>query len=884
MVNDKFEKLYIYTNRLLAYWRENFGQGFDLRLLLEEFCKVLELEGALILTESPEQILVPRAHYFKTNFDLKKLTQCLNEIISEKYQTNQDLPIFVNEIDTNNNLCLNLDNLAIIPFKKDTKNFLILINKKERFYVKGPYFVGELFTFLQHFITLTELLNQRISEISALLTKIKELFWGSSRKILYQYAKDFLRKKREAESFLSSEDISFAEWVYWDTKTQLEVLPSHHIVSIPSGGGEATSSGCLDNRTQPSNPLPQRAWQRCQIFQSYKSENLKLDSDIRFSEQIKENGKLSLFSSKEAPHFEEENLHLPQEIINNIYRFYCANHLKVESTRTELFRLYFIGLSLQKKPDPQIKENLLKFFDKKGINELKDFLSSFLARWQDEKYSYLTTEWLVTWFGIKFLREFPWNNLSNLSPLPLGRFFCHFSAYFLYILHIIRNLGEPSLLKFSDIPSAFSGFLEAALYLISEYAHEVYNLTREFPLYESLSHLWTSEVVLYSLKPSYRDHLHHVINVCLLGLAFIEAGFLEKIQNKDTIKNKNKLVRNWIITGLLHDIGYCVDLPQYLIDHIKHVAISPCIKKYCSFIEESISKAEQNLYSDLNNWLPKQWNCEKIDHGVISAFYILFARGKESNYIDLQTINSWKEDLHDACLAAISHNLPPSYEGQNPPVIFPDKHPLSFLLLICDHIQEWDRPRIDRSRLQQHLIADLLSRPSLLFLDSKDIIRHLKINFKWDKKTHKIIPNSKTIWKVNLIYKDTKIVPSLQPAIIWIHNTFDFQKVNFSNCSEDFTLEFICVHPKTPQKKYWEFDLFRDFITAQNLNNIFHNWCNRALISDEGWFNYQNSESEKTETFTFIFSKEKSADLVLKKLPSDLYSRFMNWKNSLQMY
>ena len=865
---DKTTALISFVDQLIAYFKEYAGdKPYDLSSVLQYICKVLKAEATIIVAQKEEGFFVETR--CPTELEIREESLAFLED-----QDNQDDEVFSLEAPEElKNLNLfpgkDIQNIGVVRYETgcpaSQKKALLIINKDERFYGKGgPFFVSELLYFLKSFITFIKVLNERLClEINDLQKKIGEVFWGGSRKVLYHYTIDFLKRKEEAEKFLSTEEIDQIEWIYWDTKTQIKILPSHNLAPIFSEDSDIEVDGADGLFSQFSR-------QRHEIYARYKEGTLNLGQvKERLSEKIKApEKKVIFFSLERKPQF--KNFHLPQEIVEKIYKFYLENHLKIESIRTELFRLHYISLNLERDPDPEVKKAVKEFFDQKGCEELRKFFSEFLALWQDKAHSYVTTEWLITWFGIKFLKEYPWEKISLFSPLTLGSLLKHLTAYFLYVLHVMRTLGEPTLLKFSDIRQGFSGFLEAALYLISEFAYEVYGLDREFPLYESLSHLWTSEVILYSLKPSYRDHLHHVINVCLLGLAFIEAGFLEKFGKKAT----PELAQNWIVAGLLHDIGYCVDLPQYLIDHIKKIAISPCTREYCRFLETSLSEAERNLYKDLNQWLPKEWRCDGLDHGVISAFYILFARGKNFKNPEQSLIESWRKDLDEACLASISHNLPSDYESERPPAISPCSRPLSFLLLICDHIQEWDRPRVKRLWFERYLVSDLLSRSSLMFLGSGSIIRHLKTNLLWEKDQEKISAPDKE-WEISLIYKDTEVEPSLEPALIWVYNTFDFQKVDLSEWPEDFSFKFTCVNPRASNQKYWEFDLFWDFVTQKNISSQFSRWLTQSQKRDN-WFTYEREENK--EKFSFLFKKQKKGR-AFKNIPENLYSQFVTWKN-----
>ncbi|MCK5544720.1 MAG: hypothetical protein KAI35_05860, partial [Desulfobulbaceae bacterium] len=269
---------------------------------------------------------------------------------------------------------------------------------------------------------------------------------------------------------------------------------------------------------------------------------------------------------------------LEQELLSGLQEHYYERMGRVEFLRTRLFILYCSALGLKKIADTHNISSCERVcFDniigKKNLfSLLSEELSCFLAKWQNNKGSslHITSEWLACWFGVKFLEDFPQNSFrKDYSPGERAIFFKHFAAYYLYLLHCIRNFGMPSLFRFSDVKGGHEVYLDAALFLLSEYTHQVCMLTRRIPLYRTLMHAWSSEAILYIVRSSYRDHLFHVLNVCLLGMVLIEAGLVDKLTESSGLedeKSKNTMM-NWILAGLLHDVGYCIDLNHHILSH-----------------------------------------------------------------------------------------------------------------------------------------------------------------------------------------------------------------------------------------------------------------------------------------------------------------------------
>ena len=59
--------------------------------------------------------------------------------------------------------------------------------------------------------------------------------------------------------------------------------------------------------------------------------------------------------------------------------------------------------------------------------------------------------------------------------------------------------------------------------------------------------------------------------------------------------------------------------------------------------------------------------------------------------------------------------------------------------LLCDHIQEWDRPRIDSLKLR-HFVISALHKPRPMSLDRNTIVRYLKTDPIWNIESKRIEP------------------------------------------------------------------------------------------------------------------------------------------------
>ena len=114
----------------------------------------------------------------------------------------------------------------------------------------------------------------------------------------------------------------------------------------------------------------------------------------------------------------------------------------------------------------------------------------------------------------------------------------------------------------------------------------------------------------------------------------------------------------------------------------------------------------------MDSYLDIMQNKGFIDHGFYSALIVLRWYGEAIQYADSERSNLFTQ-IVDAATAIFLHN---AYKKtfQNPPFdlpgIDPSKAPISFLLILCDELQEWNRKaygRVVRTCVQVDDISDL---------------------------------------------------------------------------------------------------------------------------------------------------------------------------------
>ena len=210
------------------------------------------------------------------------------------------------------------------------------------------------------------------------------------------------------------------------------------------------------------------------------------------------------------------------------------------------------------------------------------------------------------------------------------------------------------------------------------------------------------EKFLYVDK-NYRDHFLHQFNVFLLG---------KYILDNDKIQKPKLNEFEWLLCSALHDVGYPVSLANMW---LREFGFSPVSRKNRSLIlknlaslclayqkkreekwmwEENVEAYNQPLYKKWEGWIKNPDRC--LDHAPISAIITIGSildshRSKDKNYME----GRFSKEVCPAALAvAIHHIRDEKLLGEK---VSCRRMPNSFLLMLCDEIQDWGRPLLINS-------------------------------------------------------------------------------------------------------------------------------------------------------------------------------------------
>jgi hypothetical protein len=208
-------------------------------------------------------------------------------------------------------------------------------------------------------------------------------------------------------------------------------------------------------------------------------------------------------------------------------------------------------------------------------------------------------------------------------------------------------------------------------------------------------------------KESYRDHFIHSSNVFLLGYYIINE--LRRTCNlKGSDFHLNDIELTWMMASTFHDIAYPIQEMEswlndlfgkllginprfdYNITQVIPMAYNEFMKMIGRYHSEGIAFGSGNASDFSMDWsIYDRLNSELVrkDHGVLSALMLAHIMAIRKGFATQRHGRSWDFIYnHMPAIHAISlHTLEPvNLEFE--------KHPIAFLLVLCDELQDWGRP------------------------------------------------------------------------------------------------------------------------------------------------------------------------------------------------
>lgn len=319
---------------------------------------------------------------------------------------------------------------------------------------------------------------------------------------------------------------------------------------------------------------------------------------------------------------------------------------------------------------------------------------------------------------------------------------------------------------YSDIPiddmKAFSEHFDQIRNRTSHGIDELLLYYDDFVAYES---------VLYGTEKYYRDHIEHVLQVWGVGIGLIfedkpvilndiqhlkfnsEIRFHKENKGAPNVISQSELWAMWTIIALCHDLGYPIEKTSKINQHVrkiisqfgclsfneldfsfdllnsfiveKFINISSSKAMYIDGAQEHRTKIQHKFRDKFAKSL------EDYKHGMFSGL-LLFKKlvyfletdyGPDDNPLsdeDLRQFMIRREILRAIC----GHTCPKIYHL--------DLNTLSFLLILCDEIQEWNRPRLAElldHRLDNFVPTNCIKKFDVTNGDSNKCEVHIESNY-----------------------------------------------------------------------------------------------------------------------------------------------------------
>jgi hypothetical protein len=256
------------------------------------------------------------------------------------------------------------------------------------------------------------------------------------------------------------------------------------------------------------------------------------------------------------------------------------------------------------------------------------------------------------------------------------------------------------------------------------------------------------------------------------------------------------------------------------------------------------------------------------------------------------------ESLAPALKAILRHNL-------SDQEINLYKEPLSFLLMLCDHIQEWGRPRVGPEPLSRGIME------GLRFAEKPEFDRKVRMNkiiikgLNFQEIKREYIPTNtcdNCVLKDNSICKtqcsrvQTKLTQEkklefklphveareadFEPCISWLMFCRDLQCINCGERKLPFQLSIIMEHtpPRIWRAFGWnplEMDIFEEFASTHPKATYLLEWIQFARNKQEG-IEYIGKREEGKETFTIKLHELKRP--LKRDLSEEHWKNFFQWK------
>ncbi len=259
-------------------------------------------------------------------------------------------------------------------------------------------------------------------------------------------------------------------------------------------------------------------------------------------------------------------------------------------------------------------------------------------------------------------------------------------------------------------PVGAERYARSLVHLMDVFGHEVLHVEREVDIAGYMERIIESELLLHAVSDYYRDHLFHLVDLCLLGDFLLTSrsstrrGHLFRILMPPPEGNSasgarfhiDEVRRQWFVAAVFHDVGYLFSLlarlPAMMLEHEPPKHHRQLIGSLERVLRGEVRELERKI-SDLTGHLSTE--TVGLDRGVQSAVILWdhLVRAARNGNDDGQLVRRYLPSLRAIC----QHSL-----ASEP--IRQDTNPLSYLMVLCDELQDWGRNRVRARELRRYTV------------------------------------------------------------------------------------------------------------------------------------------------------------------------------------
>ncbi|MGA3027614.1 MAG: hypothetical protein ABSF98_22870 [Bryobacteraceae bacterium] len=332
--------------------------------------------------------------------------------------------------------------------------------------------------------------------------------------------------------------------------------------------------------------------------------------------------------------------------------------------------------------------------------------------------------------------------------------------------------------------------IDALVWSLSRYGEDCLGIEPRLDLRAHLLQAARLEPALHVLRPYYRDHFFHATEVCLLGHYLLEMHGRRLLdQCMALLRMKpNEVLAEWYVAALLHDIGYTLDLLVGTRRMLDFYGQSKALSALGRSIDRGIESLSVALAGQLRDFSADDKPGE--DHGAVGAAHL------SSLIENIQTRKKGVSTYAAAQRAISVHN----HRGKE--VSFRE-HPLAFLLVLCDTIQEWNRPHLRYSTSPEIMLARLLRGGSV-----EDLTGPLdEVRTEWDDGT----------LRLSLSYGDD-INQNAGVFRLWLDSTSNLQRLHADGLDFNIKVAFDTPLLRQGGQAVSQMDRLRDAAEETRMN------------------------------------------------------------------